>query len=116
LPYIFPHDEIVDYLILPSRITSPPKPLIGSVVCDLEHESPATSINHFNDTLTLQYTDKPAIVDCTTNSVNNYVSMKLTERFTHLLNFRDYYDTVSMNAVQRTVVASDPLSEIIDNN
>jgi len=45
LPSIFPNDDIMNYLLLPSRITTPPVPHIGSVVCDINNESTRTSIS-----------------------------------------------------------------------
>jgi hypothetical protein len=30
LPKVFPHDEIMDYIMLPSSISSPPQPILGS--------------------------------------------------------------------------------------
>ena len=55
LPSIFPNDDIMNYLLLPSRITTPPVPHIGSVVCDINNESTRTSISDFNEKPTIDF-------------------------------------------------------------
>jgi hypothetical protein len=86
LPSLFPQDDIMDYLLLPSRITSPP--------CALRDESDVfdgnpgrTSRSHFPAVSTLQYeasvpTHVPTI--SATNQFNDYVDDRIAEHYSQL--------------------------------
>ena len=56
LPQLFPFDDVMDYLLLPSRISSPPQPLSMSIThSDDQHEVRTSSVSHFNGNVTIRY-------------------------------------------------------------
>lgn len=56
LPQLFPFDDVMNYLILPSRISSPPQSLSISIAAgDDSHEVCTSSASHFNGEVTMRY-------------------------------------------------------------
>ena len=86
LPHIFQHDEIMDHLMLPSRITTPPQPLIGSIACDTDHETIRSSVSQFSGPTTLSYAEASQD-EGTADSINEYVGQRVEENVRHLLGF-----------------------------
>jgi len=89
LPSIFPNDDIMNYLLLPSRITTPPVPHIGSVVCDINNENTRTSISDFNDKSTIDFDYNNQfnrdVVDTSSNVWNDYIINHISDNYTKLM-------------------------------
>ena len=92
LPHLFKNDEIMDHLMLPSRITTPPQPLLGAIVCDAGNEVIRSAISQFSSPPTLSYTRDSHIEEphsTTVNAINEYVGRRVSENFYHLLGFEE---------------------------
>jgi hypothetical protein len=118
LPMIFPRDEILDHLILPSRITTPPQPLLGTIVCDMDNEAPRSAVSQFNDPHTLRYTEVPpgaAVSALSSDTVNEYINDRLSESFQHLLGFGDDGSVVETDSLDTGSGMDKTLSVTITN-
>ena len=87
LPRLFPYDDIIDYVLLPSRISSPPIPLNAIEHVDVG-EVPLSSAHQFNDSTTIEYlcdTDDHRIATAHhCNAIRDYVHERLTDYYVKL--------------------------------
>ena len=89
LPYLFPYDDVMDHLLLPSRITSPPQPLLLPDRRDHDEQN-RTAVNQFTDNMrtTLAYVksddDRPPTSTSQATIIDEYVQDRIDEYYGRL--------------------------------
>ena len=81
-PRLFPSDDIMNYLLLPSRISSPPMPL-NSIELTNVGEAHVSAISQFADRVTLEYCDTSIATAPShhATAINEYVGERVCDYY-----------------------------------
>ena len=97
LPRLFPFDDIMNYLLLPSRISSPPVPL-NSIDSSGPGEAQVSAVSQFSSSCTLDYvggTDDYTVASCDhAAAVKEYVGDRITDYYMQMCTLDSVFGAV----------------------